>query len=117
MRFCGPVSGEAKNRAYLEADVCVIPSYSENFCIVVAEALSMGMPVIVSDSLAWGEVEARGCGLVVGNDPDSLAGAIYNISRMELSRMGVKGWQWMKQDYSWDTIAKEMANLYQLQLI
>ncbi len=113
VRFCGQAKGEAKNRAYLEADVCVIPSYSENFCIVVAEALSMGMPVIVSDSLAWGEVEVRGCGLVVGNDPDSLAKAIHEISRMELSDMGEKGWQWMKEAYGWQGISRAMGSIYE----
>ena len=37
VRFRGHVDGEAKPRAFLEADVCVIPSYSENFCVVVAD--------------------------------------------------------------------------------
>ena len=97
----------------MNADVCVIPSYSENFCIVVAEAMAMGLPVIVSDRLAWGEVAERGCGLVVGNDPDSLAEAIEEISTMELEKMGEAGWKWMRDDYRWEAIARNMYGTYQ----
>jgi len=112
VHFRGLVDGEAKTRAFLEADVCVIPSYSENFCIVVAEALAMGLPVIVSDRLSWGEVEDRGCGLVVGNDPDSLAQSIQQIGGMDLKTMGKRGWEWMKDEYEWDGIAKSMHGVY-----
>jgi len=113
VHFRGHVDGEAKTRAFMEADVCVVPSYSENFCIVVAEALAMGVPVIVSNRLAWNEVARRGCGLVVGNDPDSLTEAIDKIRSMELSKMGRLGWRWMKEDFGWDFIAKQMFELYQ----
>lgn len=113
VRFCGHVDGEAKARAFLKADVCVVPSYSESFCIVVAEALAMGLPVIVSDRLAWDEVARRGCGLVVGNDPDSLANAIEKIRVMDLAGMGERGWRWMRQDFGWETIAKEVCEIYQ----
>jgi len=112
VKFCGHVNGEAKSQAFLNADVCVVPSYSENFCIVVAEALAMGLPVIVSNRLAWDEVEARGCGLVVGNDPESLAVAIEKIREMDLARMGEKGWLWMKEKFTWKRVAKNMFDVY-----
>jgi len=112
VRFCGQVDGDAKNRAFLDADVCVIPSYSESFCIVVAEAMAMGLPVIVSDRLAWGEVAKRGCGLVVGNDPDSLAKALKEIRGMELETMGKLGWEWMKDEFKWKTIGFSMLSVY-----
>lgn len=113
VRFLGHVNGEAKARAFMEADVCMIPSYSENFCVVVAEALALGLPVIVSDRLAWAEVASRGCGLVVGNDPASLAEAASQIREMDLAEMGETGWRWMKERFEWDFIVKEMYELYQ----
>jgi len=113
VRFCGHVDGETKTRAFMEANVCVVPSYSENFCIVVTEALAMGVPVIVSNRLAWNEVAKRGCGLVVGNDPNSLAEAFQKIRSMDLAGMGEKGWRWMQDNFTWDSIAKTMFELYQ----
>lgn len=110
--FHGQVNGEAKMQAFMDADVCVIPSYSENFCIVVAEALAMGLPVIVSDRLSWGDVAKRECGLVVRNDPDSLAQAIEKMRTLELDDMGKRGWDWMKGEYEWDAIAGKMHGVY-----
>ena len=97
----------------MDADVCVIPSYSENFCNVVTEALAKGLPVIVSDRLAWCDVAKHGCGLVVGNDPDSLAKAIQRAQGMELSEMGRIGWQWMRNEFEWDHSAHSMLAVYE----
>ena len=113
VRFCGHVDGEAKARAFLEADVCVVPSYSENFCIVVAEALAMGLPVIVSSRLPqWKDVVQRNCGLWVDNNPEALAQAIRRIRDMDLSAMGKNGWEWMKDAFGWEVIAKKMYEVY-----
>jgi len=116
VHFRGQVNGEAKTRAFMEAHVCVIPSYSESFCIVVAEALAHGTPVIVSDRLAWAEVASRGCGLVVGNDPDSLAKAIEAIKEIDLVNMGKEGWRWMRDEFGWDVVAGKMNDIYRRML-
>lgn len=114
VHFRGHVDGEVKKQAFVEADVCVIPSYSENFGIVVAEALAMGIPVIVSSCLPqWKDVVKRNCGIWVDNDPVSLAQAICRIRDMNLSDMGKNGWIWMKEEFGWTSIAQKMHHLYQ----
>ncbi len=111
--FHGHVNGEAKTRAFLKADVCVVPSYSENFCMVVAEALAMGLPVIVSSRLPqWKGVERLNCGLWVDNSPEVLAQAIDKIREMNLPAMGENGWHWMRERFRWDAIAKEISATY-----
>lgn len=110
--FAGHVNGEAKRQALLSADVCVVPSFSENFCIVVAEALAHGTPVIASHGTPWDRVEKNGCGLWVDNSPESLVLAIKQIRDMPLAEMGRRGWAWMRQEYSWDEIAGTMADVY-----
>ncbi|BCX82254.1 hypothetical protein MIT9_P1840 [Methylomarinovum caldicuralii] len=111
--FMGHVDGEAKSQAFFEADVCVVPSYSENFCIVVAEALVHGVPVIVSDRLAWEKVEEVGCGLVAPNDSESLARAMQKISKMELAVMGESGRRWIESEYACPKIALQFKSLYE----
>ena len=110
--FAGHVDGEAKNRAFLSADVCVVPSFSENFCIVVAEALAHGMPVIASHGTPWRRVEEKECGLWVDNSPESLTKAIIQIRSMPLSEMGTRGNAWMAADYGWNTIAALIKQVY-----
>lgn len=55
IRFLGPVGDEDKWPLYCSADLFVLPSYSENFGIVVGEALGMGVPVITTTATPWGE--------------------------------------------------------------
>jgi glycosyltransferase involved in cell wall biosynthesis len=68
----GMMTGDAKWGAYREAEAFVLTSHSENFGIVVAEALACGTPVLISNKVnIWREIEASGAGLVVDDDVKS----------------------------------------------
>jgi glycosyltransferase involved in cell wall biosynthesis len=110
--FHGYVEGAAKQNAFLSADICVAPSHSENFCIVIAEALAHGVPVIASRGTPWSAVEDNRCGLWVGNDPENLARAITALAPLDLAVMGAQGRAWMQRDFGWDGIARQMYALY-----
>jgi len=107
--FAGHVSGEGKAQAFRTADVCVVPSFSENFCMVVAEALAHGVPVIASHGTPWSCVEEKQCGMWVDNNPEALAQAIAAIRSMPLTEMGRRGWEWMRGEYSWNSVAAECS--------
>lgn len=110
--FQGHVDGEEKKNIFMQADVCVVPSFTENFGMVVAEALAHGVPVIASRGTPWAEIEEKRCGLWVDNSPESLAQAIVQIRAMELSEMGKRGRDLMKTVYDWNAIALAMQNIY-----
>lgn len=75
----GMLMGDAKWGAFREADAFVLTSHSENFGIVVAEALACGTPVLISNRVnIWREVEADGAGLVADDD---IEGASSLLSR------------------------------------
>jgi glycosyltransferase involved in cell wall biosynthesis len=61
----GMVGGELKWGAFYSAEAFVLPSHQENFGIAVAEALSCGLPVLISDKVnIWREIESDNAGLV-----------------------------------------------------
>jgi glycosyltransferase involved in cell wall biosynthesis len=63
--WTGSLEGTLKWGAFSSSEVFVLPSHQENFGIVVAEALSCGLPVIVSDKVnIWREVVSGGAGFV-----------------------------------------------------
>lgn len=111
--FAGHVDGGAKRTAFSTADVCVVPSYTENFCMVVAESLAHGVPVIASQGTPWAEVENHRCGLWVENRPEALAQAVAHIRGMALSEMGMRGRDWMRLSFSWDILALDMMAIYE----
>jgi len=111
--FHGRVDGEAKEQQFAEADLCVVPSFTENFCNVVAESLARGVPVIASKGTPWARVTEVDCGLWVDNDPQTLAGAIRQAQAMPLREMGERGREWMQKDFSWPNVATQMFQQYE----
>ena len=67
--FLGMLSGDVKWGAYHAADVFILPSHQENFGIVVAEALSTGTPVLITNKVnIWREIDVAGAGFVSNDD-------------------------------------------------
>jgi len=108
----GYVEGEAKERIFESADIVIVPSYAENFAMVVPEALVREVPVISSTGTPWQRMEEMGCGLWVANDPESLAKSIQQMSRMPLRRMGRRGREWVKERFSGDRVGRDMLRCY-----
>jgi glycosyltransferase involved in cell wall biosynthesis len=108
----GEVLAEAKKSLFECSDVALVPSYTENFAIVVAEALAHGVPVIASKGTPWSRLEQMKCGLWVDNDPQTLADAIRSISTMPLQDMGLIGREWMEREFSWRSVTEQMLDLY-----
>lgn len=113
VRFRGHVEGDQKASAYRSADVCVVPSYTENFAMVVAESLVHGTPVIASTGTPWRELQEKGAGWWVPNDPASLSAALDLARGADLASMGQKGRNWMIAKFSWQSVARRMLAQYQ----
>jgi glycosyltransferase involved in cell wall biosynthesis len=116
VEFRGPLYGEEKLQAYRDADLYVLPSYSENFGMTVAEALAMGTPAIVSRGAPWSGLDQQGAGwwMHIGVDPlvASLKDAMSR-SPTVLGAMGEAGRAWMQRDFSWNGIGTRMSATYQ----
>jgi glycosyltransferase involved in cell wall biosynthesis len=112
VRLVGEVVGHVKRDLFLSSDLLVLPSHRESFGQVVAEALAHGVPVLASTGTPWKSLAEKGCGLWVDNDPATLADAIERMSRMRLRDMGVRGREWMRDEFSWESRAGAMAGVY-----
>jgi glycosyltransferase involved in cell wall biosynthesis len=112
VEFVGEVRGDAKLAFFREADIVVVPSHTENFGLVVAEALAHGVPVVASRGTPWRRIEEKGCGLWVSNDPASLADAIQRLSRMPMAEMGERGRTWMREEFAWPECARKLLACY-----
>jgi glycosyltransferase involved in cell wall biosynthesis len=110
--LAGFVEGDAKTRAFENADICILPSFSENFGMTVVEALSHGVPVIASRGTPWQELNVRGAGDWVANDPHSLARAIDVMAQKNLQMMGQQGRDWMCESFDWNAVARRMSDVY-----
>lgn len=113
--FPGPLYGGNKADAYFSSDLFVFPTHSENFGMVVAEALAHGCPVIASRGTPWTGLEREACGWWVGHDVETLAATIdaaMRLPRTQLQAMGERGRAWMLRDFSWESVAERMDAAY-----
>lgn len=115
VRFVGSVSHEQKWDLLRDADVLVLPTFSENFGIVVAEALACGTPVITTKGAPWRDLVNWDCGWWIDRDIDHLVEAIKRfmlLNEEELERMGRNGRKLVEEKYSSKRMAAEMLDLY-----
>ena len=115
VHFVGAVYQEAKWNFLRSADVMVLPTYSENFGIVVAEALAVGVPVITTTGTPWQDLENYNCGwwidLSVMNLKSTLI-KVFNTPIYSLEKMGINGQKLVKDKYDIKAIGKNMVELY-----
>ena len=112
----GAAANDAKAELFAASDLFVLPSFSENFGIVAAEALAHGVPVVASTGTPWSELAPRGCGWQSAPDPAALADALRAAMRLPpavLAAMGAKGRDWVAEDFGWDAIGVRMLAVYE----
>ncbi len=88
----GMLSGDAKWGAFRSADFFVLPSHQENFGIVVAEAMALGKPVLITNKVnIWREIEEDGAGLVVNDDVERIASGLREMCELSPQQLAARG--------------------------
>ncbi|MGM0583325.1 MAG: glycosyltransferase [Pseudomonadota bacterium] len=114
--FSGPLFGADKDAAFRNADAFVLPSLSEGLPMVVLEAWSHDLPVLMTDA----------CNL-----PDGFAqGAAQRLEAADIERgsrdltaflsqpgealvaMGAAGYRLVRQSYPWEAIGRKFIAAY-----
>lgn len=115
VKLVGPLYGNDKIEEIQKADLFVLPSFSENFGIVVAEALACGVPVITTKGTPWEDLKffKAGWWIDIGVEP-LLEGLIeaMSLSDEERFQMGINGRNLALEKYNIESVARQMIELY-----
>lgn len=116
VRFVGPVDDAAKWRLYAESDLFILPTHSENFGIVVAEAMAAGLPVVTTKGAPWSVLSERQCGWWTDMSADAIEAALreaMSMSPEQRHAMGERGARYVREHLSWPSIARQMREVYE----
>jgi glycosyltransferase involved in cell wall biosynthesis len=114
VEFVGPVDGAGKAALYRSANLFVLPTFSENFGVVVAEALAHGVPVITTRGAPWADLETFRCGWWIDVGVEPLEAALreaFALTDEDRAAMGARGREYVKR-FDWQRIAEQTLALY-----
>lgn len=113
--FVGGVSGSGRWDALRSAQLFILPSYSENFGVVIAEALCVGLPVITTTATPWARLTEVGCGRQVTPDSSAIAKALEDLTALspkQRQQMGGRGRAWIAEEFTWAPLGVRMRDFY-----
>jgi len=115
VRLLGPVFGKDKYDLFESASLFVTLSKNEGMPFAVLEALSFGVPVVITADSYLPEVEDFGAGTITTCEPERAAGAISAmlLDPVQLSQMRGSAKRMIEQRFSWDFVVPQLIQLYQ----
>lgn len=112
----GVVSGQTKLAALSAAKYFCLPSFSEGFSMAVLEALSIGLPVVITPECNFPSVALAGAGVSTSNNPAMLAETLVsclNVSLGEWQGMSTAGRCLARSHFNWTETGKAMHSAYE----
>ena len=112
--FTGFVTGYKKQILLQGSDIFVLPSYSENFGIAVAEAMIAGLPVIITPGVQIApDVAAAKAGIIIDSESELTEAIAILSNNLELrAQLSENAVNLATQRYSWSTIASQLISDY-----
>ncbi len=116
IKILPPVFGEAKIKVYQESALFCLPSFSENFGMVIAEAMSCGTPVITTTNCPWEILNETNTGWCVDLSVDNLERALREAMGMDanaLYDMGQRASKLIYDNFDYRSVTRKTLSLYE----
>jgi poly(glycerol-phosphate) alpha-glucosyltransferase len=113
--FTGPAFKEEKDALLRSADAFVLPSFSEGLPMSVLEAWAYGLPIVMTPECNLPEGYAAEAAIRIETDAPSIAAglnALFSMKDVDLRAMGGRGYELVKQRFTWRTVAAQMRSVY-----
>jgi glycosyltransferase involved in cell wall biosynthesis len=114
--FVGPVEGQVKSDLFFNADLFILPTYSENFGMAIAESLAHGVPVLTTTGAPWPMLQESGSGWWVEPTVDGICEGLHQATNRDLEslqQMGKNGRDLVSKQFGWTRVAHLMRSTYE----
>ena len=116
--ICNPVYGNLKTELVLNSDILILPSLSENFGLIVAESLSLGLPVATTLNTPWAKIskENLNCGWIINQSVEGISSFLKKIENLSIDELKIKSKNaiyYMQKEFDNKNIIKNYINAYE----
>lgn len=110
VHFVGHLNEVERNYFYQNAILLIIPSRSEAMSLVALEAGMLGVPVLLTNTCGFDEVQEVGGGLVVPPSSDGIASGLRELlgNPSSLRESGARLRRYVSENYTWSTVTSRM---------
>lgn len=112
IKVLGMLTGHDKLAVLGVSDLFTLPSYTENFGVVIGEAMAAGVPTITTTGVPWSEVNSWNCGLQIELSRENLFNAMESLMGEDekyLIAMSKNAKSLIKKNYSWSAQAEKFG--------
>ncbi len=113
--FTGMLDASMKWSALAAAGYFVLPSYSEGLSVAALEAMSMGVPLILSEQCNLPQIAKHGAGWQVQTNIQSLVGALQvalDLTGTKRRVFRAEARELARREFGWSNVTERMASLY-----
>lgn len=115
IKFLGEIRAMQKEKVMSSADLLILPTYSENYGIVVAESLSRGVPVMTTRNTPWYDIEEFGAGYIVKTNSADILNGLSNWTKLKAEKrkmMSLKALKYYDSKFSLEMFTSSFKKLY-----
>jgi glycosyltransferase involved in cell wall biosynthesis len=116
IKILPPVYGNDKIRLYQESALFCLPSFSENFGMVIAEAMMCGTPVITTTNCPWDILNETNTGWCIDLSVDNLERTLreaLSMSSADLYDRGQRASQLIYDNFDYRSVTRKTLSLYE----
>jgi glycosyltransferase involved in cell wall biosynthesis len=115
INFYNPVYNKKKKfKIFDNYDLMILPSYSENFGMIVLESLARGLPVLTTVSTPWLNIKNKNAGWVINSSYNHLKLVLKKIFLYPEKEFTIKSMNAINlaKKFTWKNISKIYVKTY-----
>lgn len=115
VHFIGPQFGKDKAATLAQAEMFILPSFSEGLPMTVLEAWAFRLPVLMTPACNLPEGFAAGAALSIATAPEAMAETLQNAlttAPQSLRAMGLAGRQLVDHQFTWQKVSDQIGAVY-----
>lgn len=115
VHYFGMVNGQKRLDLFAASELFVLPAHTENFGMVIGEAMASKIPVITTTGTPWKVLNDDSAGWWVELNDKNIVRTLEEAMKknpQELKKMGEQGYNIIKKDFTWEEVANKMKHVY-----